>query len=439
MSIAKIRAEYMVEAPPGDNSLKKLHRYIFGELFTYFFLCLFLLTFVLLLNRLFQLTELIINKGVPIAIVGKLLLTIIPVLLLVTLPMATLVTCILVFSRLSNDNEFIAMTASGMSLYAQLAPVALLGLISAAVSAFLMIYGLPWSHNLTNLIRYEILQTRAANFEIKEQVFNDSFDGLVIFVRNISKKNHVLEGVLISDSRLPDDSQVIFSSKGMLVNDPENRKLFLRLVNGSIHKVGSVSGRKPGEGEKGARQGMKKQYHTALAENQYQLVRFGTYNLNLDVSKTIEQAKALRVRLRSLPIQDLKNKITTSTPGTVRHNAFLVELHKRFAAPITVFILALLGAPLGVQNLRSGRHGGFAISLALLFLYYIFATFSEGLGENGRLPAQVAVWGPNIFISFVALWAVRRVARKGPLDIFGQIGSAMGKMPILNRFMPNAL
>ncbi len=415
--------------------MKKLYRYIFGELFIYFFLCLFLLTFVLLLNRLFQLTELIINKGVPFAIVGKLLLTIIPVLLLVTLPMATLVTCILVFSRLSNDNEFIAMNASGMSLYAQLAPVALLGLISAAISAFVMIYGLPWSHNLTNLIRHEILQTRMANLEIKERVFNDNFDGLVIFVRNISKKNHVLEGVLISDSRLPDDSQVIFSNNGMLINDPENQKLFLRLVNGSIHKVGSVSE----EDGKGARQWMKKKYHTALAKNQYQLVRFGTYNLNLDVSKTIEQAKTLRVRLRSLPIQDLKNNITASTPGTIRHNAFLVELQKRFAAPITVFILALLGAPLGIQNPRSGRHGGFTVSLALLFLYYIFATFSEGLGENGQLPAQVAVWGPNIFISFVALWAVRRVARQGPLDIFGLIGSAMGKIPILNRLMSNEL
>ncbi|MBI4250843.1 MAG: LptF/LptG family permease, partial [Candidatus Tectomicrobia bacterium] len=103
--------------------MKKLHRYIFGEVFTYFLLCLFLLTFVLLLNRIFQLTDLVVGKGVPFGLLARLLLTLMPVLLLAALPAAALIACILAFSRLSNDSESIAMTATGMSLYSQLVPV----------------------------------------------------------------------------------------------------------------------------------------------------------------------------------------------------------------------------------------------------------------------------------------------------------------------------
>ncbi|MEE9276165.1 MAG: LptF/LptG family permease [bacterium] len=409
--------------------MKKLHRYIFGEIFTYFLLCLFLLTFLLLVNRLFQLTDLVINKGVAIATVGKLLMAIMPVFLIVTLPMSVLVACILVFSRLSSDNEFLAMTASGMSLHSQLIPVASVGLLSAALSAFLMFYGLPWSHQTTSGLRTEILQGRAASFEIKEQVFNDGFEGIVIYVRKIDAKSRIMRGVLISDTRNPEESQVIFADRGLLVSDPSRERLVLRLTSGTLHKTGSVSKDKK-------KAGPRKRAQTPLEDNKYQVIRFGAYDVNLDLRRSLGNSKALRVRLRALPLAELRRKIAQLPPDAPRRNAFLVEFHKKFAGPVVCLILALLGAPLGVQHRRSGRHGGFALSLAIVFLYYIFATFSSAMGENGTIPPMLAVWLPNALLLLVALWAIRKVIRHGTVDIFGFLLRAAARLPFSDRLHP---
>jgi len=414
-----------IAAPPdGDASLKKLHRYILGEISGYFLLCLLLLTFLLLLNSTVQLTDLIVTRGVPMATAGLLLLTILPVLLLVTLPMSTLVACILGFSRLSNDSEFTAMTASGMSLYSQLIPVAALGLFSAFLSTALMMFSLPWSHQSAANLRYEILQNQASSFEIREQVFNDSFQGLMIYVRKTSRQSKVLRGILISDSRDPRHTQVIFAEEGSIVRDPANKRMALRLLRGTNHRVEAVSG---GQGEKKAAAGDPR---VSLEDNRYQVVRFASYDLNLNLTHALGDSKTLRVRLRGLPIGALREKIAAAKPGSVRHNAFLVELHKRFATPFICLALALLGAPLGVQNRRSGRHGGFALSLIVVFAYYLLSSLSEGMGENGSIPAAVSVWGPIALLFAAAAGAVRQVIRKGAVDIAGFLAAAAARLPL---------
>ena len=413
--------------------MKKLHRYIFGEVFTYFLLCLFLLTFVLLLNRIFQLTDLVVGKGVPFGLLARLLLTLMPVLLLAALPAAALIACILAFSRLSNDSESIAMTATGMSLYSQLVPVGILGSMAAAASAFLMLYGLSWSQRATEAITADIFQTRAAAFEIREQVFNDAFDGIVLYVRKISGRDRRMQGILISDTREPESTQVIFAEQGVLVNDSVSRRLILHLSEGTLHKFGAEPDKKPGQAHP-----PKPPATPSAHDNPYQVLRFSTYDLNMDLTQTIQETRAFRTNLRAQPIAELRKQLDTAKPGTNKYNAVLVELHKKFATPLACLILAFLGAPLGVQNRRSGRHGGFALSLAVLLMYYLLATFSEGMGESGVIPPALAAWGPNALLLALAAWAARRVVRRGSVDLFGLLDRALEKVPLPRWLQPRA-
>ena len=408
--------------------MKKLHRYIFREITVYFLLSLFLLTFLLLVNQIFQLTDLVINRGVPVIVVGKMLLAILPVFLILTLPMSVLVACILTFSRLSTDSEFVAMTASGMSLYSQLVPVSILGIFAALFSAFLMAFALPWSHEMTANIRKEIIQGRATGFEIKEQVFNDSFDGLVIYVRKMLHKRQAMQGILISDTRDPKDEKVIVADRGRMIPDPKNQRFIIRLNNGTMHRVNNTApGKKSNEA---APQTMD------LKNNQYQVLRFGSYDLNLDLKQSIDAgAKELRVRLRSLPVHELRQKLAETPKSNRRYNAFLVEIQKRFATPLACLVLALLGAPLGVQNRRSGRHGGFALSLLVLFLYYILANFSFAFGESGTLNPVIAVWGPNFILLLVSVWAIRKVVRDGAVDILVYLVRLLSLFPYSRRLI----
>ena len=380
---------------------------------SYFLISLFFLTFVLLLHKMFLFTDLIVNRGVSFSIVAKFLFAALPVLLLVTLPMSILISSILVFSRLSSDNESMAMIASGMTFYSQLIPVGVMGVSTAVLCGFLMMVGLPWSHDTTLGLHQKMLNSQTSTFDLREQVFHDGFDGIMFYVRNIEASGKVMKDIMISDTREAGKNRVIFAEHGMLIKSSTSPKIWLRLSNGTLHTVS--------DSQKSSNKKSSTDVHSVLPEYHYQIVRFGSYDLNFDFTKTIGNTKALRKSLRSFPLHELKSKLKAHDPGSSRYNAILVELHKKFALPFACLILAFLGAPLGVQNRRSGRHGGFALSLGVLILYYLLVTFAEGVAESGQISPSVAVWGPNIMLALLAGYMMQTVRRSGTIDIQGLI------------------
>ncbi len=378
---------------------------------SYLLISLFFLTFVLLLHRMFQFTDLVVNRGVPISIVAQFLVAALPVLLLITLPMSTLIASIMAFSRLSSDSESLAMTASGMTFYSQLIPVGVVGAATALLSGFLMMFGLPWSQNTTLEVRQQMLHSQVATFDLREQVFHDGFDGIMFYVREIESSGKVMKGIMISDTTEAGTNRVIFADRGMLFKSSSSPKVWLRLVRGTVHTVSDT--------EKASGKKISANDGSSLPRNNYQITRFESHDLNFDLTKTIGKTKALRRSLRAFPLDELRNKLKEHEPGTSRYNAILVELHKKFAVPFTCLILALLGAPLGVQNRRSGRHGGFALSLGVLILYYLLVTFAEGVAESGQISAAVAVWSPNILLALLAGYTIRTAGLRNTVDIWG--------------------
>lgn len=378
---------------------------------SYLLISLFFLTFVLLLHRMFQFTDLVVNRGVPISIVAQFLFAALPVLLLITLPMSTLIASIMAFSRLSSDSESLAMTASGMTFYSQLIPVGVVGAATALLSGSLMMFGLPWSQNTTLEVRQQMLHSRVATFDLREQVFHDGFDGIMFYVREIESSGQVMKGIMISDTTEAGTNRVIFADRGMLFKSSSSPKVWLRLVRGTVHTVSDT--------EKASGKKISANDGSSLSRNNYQITRFESHDLNFDLTKTIGKTKALRRSLRAFPLDELRNKLKEHEPGTSRYNAILVELHKKFSVPFTCLILALLGAPLGLQNRRSGRHGGLALSLGVLILYYLLVTFAEGVAESGQISAVVAVWSPNILLALLAGYTIRTAGLRNTVDIWG--------------------
>jgi len=83
--------------------LKTLDRYIFTELAPPFVLAVGVLTFFLVIDRVYQLTDLVITKSVPFHLVLGLLVFMMPAFLGLTLPMTLLVSVLIVSGRLPAD------------------------------------------------------------------------------------------------------------------------------------------------------------------------------------------------------------------------------------------------------------------------------------------------------------------------------------------------
>jgi lipopolysaccharide export LptBFGC system permease protein LptF len=114
-----------------------------------------------------------------------------------------------------------------------------------------------------------------------------------------------------------------------------------------------------------------------------------------------------------------------------------VEYYKKFSLPVAALLLGFVGAPLGMVNRRSGRSGGFAMSAVVVLLYYLLYTTGEGLGDEGRIPALVAMWMPNAAIALLAAYLVAKTALERPFTFaekvvrrLAAVGSAVKRLVV---------
>src|SRR5438132_4506779 len=103
--------------------LPVLDRYLARELVSPFAFACALLTFFLVIDRIYHLTDLVITKGVPLHLVLELLAFMLPLFVAYTLPMALLVAVLLAGGRLASDLEIVAFKAAGVSALRLFRPV----------------------------------------------------------------------------------------------------------------------------------------------------------------------------------------------------------------------------------------------------------------------------------------------------------------------------
>src|SRR5258707_13431505 len=93
--------------------IRILDRYVALELWPPFTISVVVFTFFLVIDRVYQLTDLVIGKQVPVLMVLSLLLYLLPPLLSLSLPIAVLMAVLIARGRLNADFEEAAPQAYG--------------------------------------------------------------------------------------------------------------------------------------------------------------------------------------------------------------------------------------------------------------------------------------------------------------------------------------
>jgi lipopolysaccharide export system permease protein len=89
--------------------------------------------------------------------------------------------------------------------------------------------------------------------------------------------------------------------------------------------------------------------------------------------------------------------------GSDELKLFLIEKHRRFANPFSVFILTLIGVSLSSRKVRGGIGMNIGIGLGLSFSYILFMQFASQFSLKGNLAPILAMWIPNMLYAFIAL------------------------------------
>jgi lipopolysaccharide export system permease protein len=365
---------------------KTTYIYILKETLPIFFIGLLTFTVILLMDKILKLIGLIVS-GVNLFQVLMLLFFISPSFLIFTIPMALLLGTLLSFGRLSGDSEIIAFKASGMSLYQLYLPISILSISAYLLTSLLVFYGLPWGNRGFISTLYLITQSKA-NIEIKERVFNDIFNGLVVYVDKVPIQGKRMEGVLIYDRREKERVNTIFAKEGLLASNPESQEVVLRLLDGDIHRF---------EPQK----------------NVYQKMKFDTYDLKLEIGKAFA-AWGARLREKEMSIDEIKKKIEMKKKLGEDTTDLEIEFHKRYAIPFACIVFGLIGVPLGIQPRRSGRSYGFILSIFIILAYYISLTIFEVFGEKKTISVFLAGWAPNFLFGGLGIYLLIKIAKESP-------------------------
>jgi lipopolysaccharide export system permease protein len=366
-----------------------IHRYVFREILVPFAFGLSVFTFILLIARLLRLIELVVTRGVPVMSILRLLTYIMPAFLEVTVPMAMLLAILVAFGRLSADSEMVALRSSGLSLYQLVPPVAIVVALSTTATAALALHARPWGNRSLKSALFEIARTRATA-GIKPQVFNDDFPGLVIYTEGIDATTDRLRHVLISDQRDSAQHNTIFAREGVMISDPAAQAVTLRLRDGFIH---TTDGR---------------------AETEYQ-TRFQFYDVNLDLRPMIAGVRQRDRDPKELTLGQLRRAMAAKRTAGLSFVPELVEYHRKFSIPFACIVFGLAAVPLGVQPVRAARSRGFAVSLAIIFVYYILLSVGQALAEHEVIPAVVGLWLPNVVFAVLGAYLFVQAARERTL------------------------
>ena len=362
--------------------MRILDRYVWKELGPPLAIGVGVFTFFLFIDRIYQLTNLVITKNVPFHLVFSLLAFMLPPFLTLTLPIALLVAVLLVGGRLAGDLEVTALRAAGVSPLRLFRPFVVAAVLVTGLVLSLTLLVNPWAIGAFQQQLFKILQTRAAS-GLQERTFSAAFGQIVMYVEEMTPSQLALKGILVSDEREPQRSRIILAREGRLLSDEAQRRLTLRFIDGSINETDVNEPRRF--------------RHTA----------FSIYDMNLPVDSPLSTATRDDKPERQLALgallataADLERQGQIFTP-------FRVEFHKRFALPVAALVFTLVGFPLGIRAHRGGRALALCASFGIVVAYYIVFSSLEGMALSRRLPTGLAIWLPNIGFGLLGLGLIR--------------------------------
>jgi LPS export ABC transporter permease LptF/LPS export ABC transporter permease LptG len=365
---------------------RRLNQYIFTEILGPLGLGFLVYTFILLIRFLFQSAEMIIRRGLPVSIVGQLLLLTLPNIVVLTLPMSLLFGTLIAVGRLSSDSELIAMRACGVSLLTLYRPIFLLSGLATVLNMVLMIYVLPWGNHALQELRLEIT-TQSVAQQIEPRVFYEEWAGKVMYVFEVPQGSKRWKGVFLAES-IPSsaNNQITTADWGEILVDKAGERVVLRLYNAIRHKVDLSS------------------------PDRYEFSRHKRLDLILkDQFATEERAKiSISKGIREMTLKELAEQRDDPSSSAEQRNLALVEIHKKFSIPVACLVFGLFALPLGINNRRGGKASGFVLSLVVLIVYYILINNGEEYARFGRMPPWLGMWLPNILLAVAGFFLLVR-------------------------------
>jgi lipopolysaccharide export system permease protein len=440
--------------------MKKLQVYTLREFIPPFFLSAAIFTFVMLLDKLLDLLDMIVGKGVPVRTVVEVFLLLLPSMVAVIIPMGVLAGVLMAVGRMESDLEITAMKASGVSIFTIMNPLMTAAVFLAAVMVLFNNFVLPDANHMAKNLLLDIGTMRPAA-RIIPGMFVDDIENYRIIVEDKDDLTGELSNVVIHERVPGSPGRTITALRGRMEPISANR-FRLALSDGQMHELDEdgayrkldftsytvevtrseelVRQDREGRGDRelSAMQmrSMVDSLRTGMAALTDSILRMGRAPLETIISgvpMTITQSGTLfppadsvdertRFNLARNCLAQLSSDIRLQLDRRVAMersiSRYSVEIEKKYSIPFACIVFVLLGVPLGLSTRKGSAGMALGVSLLVILLYYLFLIAGEQFADRQMMSPFLSMWLPNIILAAAGVLLTARSLREGnPLPI----------------------
>jgi len=215
---------------------KTIYKYIFSEFVRYFAITLFALAAIVWAVQAVNFLDLVTEDGHAFRVYFLYSLLTLSKILTKLIPFSFMIATVLTILKLEKDNELIALWTSGLN---KIFIVNHLVRISLLTMLLQLLLTMALNPNLLNLSRTLLKDSKLqfVSSMFKEKTFNDTVEGLTIFIENKTNEQ-IYKNIFIRDestilSSVGTKSSTIIAKSGYVSDDEKN----LILLNGNIQKL----------------------------------------------------------------------------------------------------------------------------------------------------------------------------------------------------------
>jgi len=427
-----------------------LHRMIFWELLKVFLFSLFGITGLFLVGG-------IIQQSSQLSLSGSQLIKIIPLLipysLPYTIPATALFAACVAYGRLSQDNETVAIKATGVDLLTVLKPAVLLGLIAAGATAYLTYEIIPMTQRE---LQGEILKDPEETLYgilRRERMFRESSIPYILHVRDVQDRrliDVVVKRKADKGAVAAGEAQYDFIARARearLIVDLENNHLIVD--NNDKWAIWSPNGAAESQDNKPIIIPLPSTYRKdqilELAKGRPNTIDWKDLPASAEeFQRNSEIALMKRNVLQGIPADQVltpnardeyaaKGGIdpslisfdpnerqkqivfyTDTSKFLMRLNrTMLAEYNIRPALAIAGLLFALIGCPAGMYANRADYLSTFVICFVpAMTIYFPLLLSGSGMARDGKIPIVLGIWGADILFAIGVIVLSWRLIRR---------------------------
>lgn len=325
----------------------------------------------------FELWRFISSNRASVKLVAEYLFYLLPLISVELFPGSVLVAALMTYALIARRREAVAWWATGQSVYRLMLPGLVFAMAIAGGAWFIQERVMPRSNIIQDSLRARIRGNIAQLAAGTERRWLVSTDGSRIYSYDFDEARQVLlkPAIYEFDSQQIELKRVIKGEEGKWLSSKEFEISKAEWINLNQAKV---------------------------ARESAEQLKISNVDPPTAFRPTVDRPSQMNA-------SGLRSYIHALKARGAETATLAVALQRKYAAPFSVIVMALIGMPLAVSFGRKSTVVALCSAVVVSLAFWLVSAGFQQLGEHSLLPPEPAVWTPIVIFACSGLYFISRV------------------------------